>query len=268
MIRKPVVAGQFYPGDKTSLFKMLKGFFKNGEAVRDMKAAVVPHAGYEYSGKVAGSLYSVCSKKIETAIIIGPNHTGVGSSYSIMKSGIWRTPLGDVSIDEEITAQISKNAEILEEDFEAQRGEHSIEVQLPFLQYINPKIKIVPMVFAAHSLKNLDIIANSIALAVKGSPKKILVIASSDLTHYEEKSVAREKDKKAIEAIVALDDELLIENVRQYSITMCGVAPCYVIVSFASKMGCKTGKLIAYQTSAEVSGDYSAVVGYASIALY
>ena len=267
MIREPVVAGQFYPGDKASLLKMLEGFFKEGKPAQNIKAAVAPHAGYMCSGAVAGSLYSICSKKIETAVIMGPNHTGLGSSYSFMKSGIWRTPLGEVSVDEELATQIYRNAEILDEDFEAQRREHSVEVQLPFLQYINPKIKIVPMIFASHNLENLSVIANSIALSAKESSKQIIVIASSDLTHYEEEAAAREKDKKAIEAIVGLDDELLVENVRRYSITMCGLAPCYVAVNFARKMGSKAGKLIEYQTSGEISGDYSAVVGYASIVL-
>lgn len=269
MIRKAVVAGQFYPSDKSSLLKMLEDFFKAAEAVRklDMKAAVVPHAGYIYSGKVAASLYALLPKDIETAIILGPNHTGLGSEYSIMKSGSWATPLGEVKIDEEVAEQLLKGAEMLEEDFEAHRSEHSVEVHVPFLQYINPKIKIVPIVLAGHKLENLRIIAETIALVVKEKTKKILVIASSDMTHYEEAEKAREKDKKAIEAIVAMDDGKFIQAIKKYSISMCGALPCYVGMNFAKKMGSTSGKLIKYQNSGEVSGDYSSVVGYAAIAL-
>lgn len=269
MIRRAVVAGQFYPGDKTSLLKMLETFFEQVGTVQklDMKAAIVPHAGYIYSGKTAGSLYKLVSKDIETAIILGPNHTGLGSEYSIMQRGSWATPLGEVKIDEEVTEQLSKDAEMLEDDFEAHRREHSIEVHVPFLQYINPKIKIVPIVLAGHNLEKLKIIAETIALVVKEKAKKILVIASSDMTHYEEAEEAREKDKHAIETIVALDDEKFIQTIKKYSVSMCGVLPCYVSMHFAKKMGSMSGKLIEYSNSGDVSGDYSSVVGYAAIAL-
>jgi hypothetical protein len=267
MIRKPVVAGQFYPGHKATLHKMLKDFFSESESLKDIKAAIVPHAGYIYSGKVAASLYSMCPKDIEVAVIIGPNHTGLGSNYSLMESGAWSTPLGEVSIDEKLARDISQKAEILKNDFEAHRLEHSIEVQLPFLQFLNPEIKIVPIVLASFDLKDLSLIADSIALAVKETSKKMIVIASSDMTHYEEESIAKEKDTKAIQAIVTLDGERLIKEVKRYSISMCGVAPCYVAINFAKKVGVKGGKLIKYQTSGEVSGDHSSVVGYAAIAL-
>lgn len=267
MVREPVVAGQFYPADKDSLLKMLDSFFEKTEKIADLKAAVVPHAGYIYSGKVAACLYSRCPSTIETAVILGPNHTGLGDRYSIMKKGLWRTPLGEISIDEDLAGLISKNAEILQESAEAHLSEHSIEVQLPFLQYINPKIKFVPIVLASHKAGDLRLIADSLALAAQEKHKKILVIASSDFTHYEEAKSAEEKDKKAIEDIIALDDDQLLQDVRHFSISMCGSAPCYTAVNFAKKVGAKKGRLIKYQTSAEVSGDYSSVVGYAAVSL-
>ena len=267
MIREPVVAGQFYPGSKNALSKTLEEFFKEKRSPLEIKAAVVPHAGYIYSGKVAASLYSLCPKDIETAIILGPNHTGLGSSYSIIKKGSWRTPLGEVKIDEEVANQISQKAEILEEDFEAHRAEHSIEVQVPFLQFLNTEVKIVPLILRDIDLSNLRLIAEAISLVVKKASKKILVIASSDMTHYEEEQVAKNKDKKAIEAIIGLDEEELIQRANKFSISMCGIAPCYLAVNYAKKVGAKEGKLINYQTSGETSGDYLSVVGYAAIAL-
>ncbi|MFH1857111.1 MAG: AmmeMemoRadiSam system protein B [Candidatus Omnitrophota bacterium] len=268
MIREAVVAGQFYPADKSSLLEMLKGFFEKRESISkiDVKAAVVPHAGYIYSGKVAAGLYSLLPDDIETAVILGPNHTGLGKDYSLMKTGAWQTPLGKVEIDEDVAEQISKDAEILKDDFTAHRMEHSIEVQVPFLQYINPRIKIVPIVLGGHNLDDLKLIANAIAISAQ-KERKMIVIASSDMTHYESAQAAEEKDKKVIDAIIALDDKKLIQNVKEYSISMCGAATCYVAVNFAKKMGLKSARLINYQTSAEVSGDYSSVVGYASIAL-
>ncbi len=264
VIRNPVVAGQFYPGSPGQLRSMIAEMVDEKAAKEEVIGLVSPHAGYVYSGPVAGAVISRIKFK-DTFIIMGPNHTGYGKPFSIMTAGVWKTPLGSVEIDSELAERILATSRHLEEDFEAHRSEHSIEVQLPFLQYFKPDIKLVPIVLAYASGEVYQEIGQEIAKAVKELNKEAVIIASSDMTHYESAESARGKDAQAIEAILALDEAELLKRVRELEITMCGYAPAVSLISAAKELGATGAELVKYQTSGDVSGDYSAVVGYAGV---
>ncbi len=264
MIRKPVVANQFYPGDPGYLEETINGYLE--EVKREsVIGAVVPHAGYIYSGKTAGALYSRIAPKL-TYIILGPNHTGYGDPFSIVVDGIWQTPLGDVEIDFELANHILKNSQYLRENQRAHQYEHSIEVQLPFLQVITDgRFQFIPICISHFDVNAYKTLGHEIANAIKTLKKDVTIIVSSDMTHYETHESASRKDKKAIDAIVALDENMLLERVCQLEISMCGYVPTVVMLTAAKELGATRGELIKYTTSGEVSGDYRQVVGYASI---
>lgn len=266
MIRDPAVSGQFYPGTKQALQKEVAKYLSVGKANIDAIGLVSPHAGYMYSGHVAGAVLS--SARLEdTCIIIGPNHTGNGKPFSIMTEGVWRMPSGDCEVDSGLAKAILSGSSYLEEDGAAHRSEHSVEVQIPFLQALRPKVRIVPIVLAGADLRAYRDMGRQIASAVK-TEGPATIIASSDMTHYEPHETAKRKDSKAIEAILKLDEEALIGAVEGLGISMCGYAPVCVMLAAAKGLGAKNAKLVKYQTSGDVSGDYSAVVGYAGIAVY
>ena len=264
--RMPCVAGQFYSGTATGLKKQLSGLVDPKAKKEKIIGAVVPHAGYIYSGRVAGEVISLI-KPSGTFIILGPNHTGYGQPFSIMTSGAWKTPLGEVKIDEELSRVLLDNSEILAEDDLAHRAEHSLEVQLPFLQYLfsSQNLKIVPIVIAPAKLTDYQALGKELFQAVKQLKKEVVVLASSDLTHYEAQESAQAKDKRAIERILNLDEQGLGEIVEQESITMCGLASVATLLSYAKEMKAAKARLIKYVTSGEASGDFSSVVGYAGI---
>ena len=264
MIRNPVVAGQFYPGAPSPLKTMIEGMVDEKAVKADVIGAVSPHAGYIYSGAVAGAVMSKIKFK-DTFIIMGPNHTGRGKPVSIMTQGIWKTPLGDVEIDSELANQILVTSGHLQEDYEAHQYEHSIEVQLPFLQYFKKDIKLVPIVLAYGSGKTYKEIGKAIAKAIKDLNREVVIIASSDMTHYEPQESAQRKDNQAIEAILDLDEDELLRRVDELNISMCGYAPTVSLISAAKELGATGAELVKYQTSGDVSGDYGAVVSYAGI---
>ncbi len=266
MKRKPSVAGQFYPGTEPSLKREVGRLLDIGKGQPKEKAIgiVSPHAGYMYSGPVAGCVFSSIEIP-ETVIILGPNHTGAGPRFSLFKEGSWQTPLGDVEIDKKMAGAILKNSKFLEEDTSAHAYEHSLEVQLPFIQYIKKNFKIVPMVLSVYNMDAYQNLGEAIASAVKQSKKKALIIASSDMTHYESRESAEKKDKIAIEAMLKLDWSQLIEQVEKLNISMCGYIAVAVMLIAAKDLGAKETKLIKYQTSGDITGDYNAVVGYAGI---
>jgi len=264
MNRNPAAAGQFYPASRSLLEKELKRLMvREGEA-EDAIGVVAPHAGYMYSGAVAGSVFSRIVPK-GTYVILGPNHTGRGKPFSIMAGGVWKMPMGDVQIDSELAGDICKSSDYIKEDYIAHSHEHSIEVELPFLQYKGENFKIVPLVISHSTLEVYRAIGTEIGKAVKKSGKDVVIIASTDLTHYESHESASHKDKKAIEAILRLDEEALVKNVEDMDISMCGVAPTAVMLVCAKYLGATSGKLVKYQTSGETSGDWTSVVGYAGI---
>jgi len=263
-IRQPYVAGQFYPGNRDALSRELSQLVKESQGKEKCLGVVSPHAGYMYSGKVAGELFSRIELN-ETIILIGPNHTGLGKPYSLMARGSWSTPLGTVAINEMAASEILNSSQYLEEDFLAHEYEHSVEVQIPFIQYFKKEFEIIPIVIAEAGLDVSRRIGEEISRVIKTLKTNILIIASSDMTHYESQMDAEKKDKLAIEAIIKLDEKLLYERIKKYDITMCGYAPCIIMLSAAKQLGAKTAELVKYQTSANASGDYSSVVGYAGI---
>jgi AmmeMemoRadiSam system protein B len=263
MIRKPIVAGQFYPGSASELKTMIKGMVKEEAVKEEVIGLVSPHAGYIYSGRVSGAIISRIRFK-DTFIIMGPNHTGMGKPFSIMTEGSWQTPLGEVEIDSELGKLLAASGH-LEEDEKAHLYEHSIEVQLPFLQYFKPDFKLVPIIFGYPDGAIYKEVGREIAKAVKELGRGVVIIASSDMTHYEPQESAQKKDTQAIGAILNLDEDELLKRVAELNITMCGYAPAVSLIAAAKELGASGAELIKYQTSGDVTGDFSSVVGYAGI---
>jgi AmmeMemoRadiSam system protein B/AmmeMemoRadiSam system protein A len=264
MIRQPVVAGQFYPGEADKLREMIRGMVDEKVEKEDVIGLVSPHAGYIYSGPVAGAVISRVKFK-DTFIIMGPNHTGAGKPLSIMTRGTWETPLGQVEIDSELAEKILANSRHLQEDSRAHQYEHSLEVQIPFLQYFKKDFRIVPITLAYSSPAAYKELGREIAQAVKELNKEVVIIASSDMTHYEPQEKAQQKDAKAIAAILELDEDELLNKIKEFNISMCGYAPTVALITAAKKLGAARTDLVRYQTSGDTTGDYSAVVGYAGI---
>ncbi len=264
MTRQAAVAGQFYPGRPGELRDMISEMTDPGAERKDVVGVVSPHAGFIYSGPVAGAVFSRI-KFTDTFIIIGPNHRGLGKPLSITTGGSWSTPLGEVPIDSGLAKAVLAASEGLEEDTLAHRYEHSLEVQVPFLQYFKPDVKIVPIVLAQAEPKVYQGIGRSIAATLKSRKEAAVIVASSDMTHYEPHESAKAKDKKAIEAILSLDADELVRRIGRYDISMCGYAPVISLIAAALEMGAGKAELIKYQTSGDTSGDYSSVVGYAGI---
>ena len=264
MSRQPVVAGQFYPASASQLRVMIEEMVDEAVEKEDVIGLVSPHAGYVYSGPVAGAVISRVKFK-DTCIILGPNHTGRGKPLSIMSQGKWQTPLGDVEIDAELAQHLLSLTRHLQEDEAAHQFEHSIEVQLPFLQYFKPDIKIVPITLSFAGIDVYKEIGEEIARAINDTGREAVIMASSDMTHYEPQDTAAKKDRQAIDAILRLDEDELFRRVEEQNITMCGVAPVASLIAAARELGATSAELVKYQTSGDTSGDYSAVVGYAGI---
>lgn len=269
MIRNPAVAGQFYSGSKESLIKEAgKLIPASAENKVDAIGVISPHAGYAYSGLVAGlTLSSIKPKPVY--VIMGPNHTGLGSPFSLSTSDSWATPLGNVTINKTLAEKILKNCSQISKDEFAHIHEHSIEVQLPILQILQENFTIVPIVISSGAIEQYRKIGQAIAKSIKELKleKDVTIIASSDMTHYESQDSAQAKDSRAIDAILKLDEEALLERVEKFDISMCGYAPAAIMIIAAKSLGAKKAKLIKYQTSGDVSGDYSSVVGYAGIVI-
>ena len=264
MIRNPVVAGQFYPASPSSLEAQVRGFVDEKAPKEEVIGLVSPHAGYVYSGPVAGAVMSRIQFK-DTFIILGPSHTGAGRPFSIMTEGSWHTPLGEAEIDSRLGKEILTRSKHLEEDHVAHLYEHSIEVQIPFLQYFKRDVRIVPIVLSHAAPSVYKEIGKEIAKAVKELRADTVIVASSDMTHYESQESARSKDTQAINAILELNEDELLRRVRELNISMCGYVPTVALISAAKELGAKRAELVRYETSGDVTGDYSAVVGYAGI---
>jgi len=267
-IRKPCVAGQFYPLDAKSLTKLIFSFTDKATQKNDVLGCMLPHAGYIYSGKVAVETVSCVNIK-DTIILLGPNHTGLGAAFSIMTEGIWQTPLGNIEIDHKLAILFLNKSRYLKADTLAHIDEHSLEVELPILQYFKNNFKIVPITFRADDLPTLVKIAEELASVIIENNLKssVMFVASSDMTHYESQESAQKKDALAIDAITSLDENKLESVVKKSDISMCGFAPVSVLIKTTKMLGAKTGKLIKYQTSGQTSGDFSSVVGYAGITI-
>ncbi|MDD5496650.1 MAG: AmmeMemoRadiSam system protein B [Candidatus Omnitrophica bacterium] len=268
MIRKPAVAGQFYPADQKSLLKELDSLIDKGGETKDLLAVISPHAGYMYSGRVAGRVLSVMKPK-PVYIIMGPNHTGMGLPFSLSDSDAWSTPLGEVRIDRRLADLICKNSKFIKRDSLAHMYEHSIEVQLPFLQVLQKDFTFVPIVISHADADTYANIGKELASFIKelGLEKETAFIASSDMTHYEPQETAKGKDAEALKAIERLDESMLVKKIESLNITMCGYGPVSIAIAAAKELGAKEARLISYETSAETTGDSSSVVGYAGVAI-
>jgi AmmeMemoRadiSam system protein B len=278
IIRYPTVAGSWYAGTQNSLRRQLEDLFTHRlgpqsipsvaeDGPRDIVGLVVPHAGYMASGPVAAHAYHSLAQdgKPDVIVIFGPNHTGRGSALSIMNEGVWRTPLGDVKVDAETANQILQASDIIDVDERAHSHEHSIELQLPFLQYLyGSGFRFVPICFMMQDLMSSREVGKAVAKALKG--KNGLVIASSDMTHYEPQERAEKKDRLAIDDVLRMDEEKYYHTVESYGISTCGYGPTIAAITASKELGAKKAELLCYGTSGDVLGDRSAVVGYASIA--
>lgn len=265
MIRRPAVAGYFYPSDPSVLRKDISKFIEPAEKLEAI-GIVVPHAGYQYSGAVAGKVYSRIEipKKI---ILLSPNHTGLGAPFSIMSRGSWSLPMGNVPIDEKLAAELMKACPLLEEDSEAQRREHALEVQLPFLQFLNEDFTFVPITLGHVSFEKCEKVGKSIADCIRKEKEPVLIIASSDMNHYEPHDETLAKDQRAIDEILRRDAANLYKTVHDEGISMCGIIPTTIMLIAANLLGARKAELIDHKTSGDVTGDKSAVVGYAGIIL-
>jgi len=265
MKRMPAVSGQFYPGTASGLSRALLELTREVEAPMTAIGVVSPHAGYVYSGGVAGEVFS--SVRVPgRAVIFCPNHTGIGEDAAIMSRGAWRMPWGDVPVDEELAARLENACPLLREDASAHSREHAIEVQLPFLHRFRPDVRIVPVALGRLSIEECRDLGESVADAIAGDPERPLLVASSDMSHYVPDAVARKKDRLAIDRMLALDPEGLYATVRTERISMCGVMPATVVLFAARRLGATSARLIRYATSGDVSRDFEQVVGYAGLA--
>lgn len=265
MIRKPCVAGRFYPSDPKTLEKDVEGYLKERTKLSAI-AIIAPHAGYIYSGAVAGEVYSSVEVP-DNIILIGPNHTGMGEKISVMNEGAWEMPTGRVSIDPELAGLILGASTLFSADIEAHRAEHSLEVQLPFIHALNKNASIVPITVMMASRRECAVAGRAIAAAIASFAKKVLIVVSSDMNHFESDRDTRVKDKEAIDAVLKLDAGGLLAVTSDKDISMCGVLPAAIAIEASVALGAKEARLVKYATSAEVSGDPDSVVGYAGIVI-
>jgi len=281
MVRKAAVAGTFYPGSRDSLKKEIEECFLHPlgpgkipvapkESEGKIVALISPHAGYVYSGPVAawGFARVIERERPETVMILGPNHRGFGSPVAIMTQGEWETPLGRISIDEGLAKELLESASsLIEEDEKAHQREHSLEVQIPFLQYgYNGEFKIVPLCLADQTLATSISLGDAIFKVVKDR-SGVLLLASTDLTHYQPRSIAEKEDREILEAIKTGDPENLGKVLSSGDFSMCGYGPVLAVMRVTFCLGQVKVKLLKYGTSGDITGDYSAVVGYASLSL-
>lgn len=267
-VRLPAVAGRFYPAKREALSRQLDQYLARDAAAPEMMetafGCMVPHAGYMYSGPVAGAVFQRLPARARY-IILCPNHTGRGAPLAIMSQGEWMTPLGAVRIDTELAASLQHSCHLLMEDVKAHEDEHAIEVQLPFLQRQVGAFTFVPIAIGVSRYAALEALGHGMGQALKGEESPVMIVASSDMNHYEPDDVTRVKDRKAIDQILALDPAGLYEVIRQEDISMCGYGPAVAMLAAVKDLGATSAELVRYATSADTSGDRSAVVGYAGM---
>jgi AmmeMemoRadiSam system protein B len=262
--REPAVAGRFYPADPVMLREDVSSYLSPGGQRAAAIGCVVPHAGYIYSGQVAGAVFSRLQVP-RLCVVLCPNHTGMGHPLAVMKEGQWRTPLGKVPVDSELADRLLGAFPALAEDEAAHHAEHAVEVELPFLQLIQPDLAFVPIAVGTARLILLQHLGQALAAAIREMGEPVLIVASSDMNHYEDDATTRVKDAKAIEKILVLDPVGLYETVTQEAISMCGFGPTVAMLTAARLLGAKKAELVQYATSGDFSGDRDMVVGYAGM---
>jgi len=263
VLRLPAVAGRFYPANPQELIASVRQYAKPqpGNTPQPVKACLVPHAGYSFSGYVAGAVFS-CIALPQKIVILGVRHFPRGASLAIFASGAWQTPLGDAPIDEALAAAIQKECPVLREDRVAHSVEHSLEVQLPFLQVLSPGFSFVPIALGTVRFDDLVAVGEGLARVLAANPG-VLLLTTSDLNHYEDDATTRLKDKKAIDQILSLDPRGLYDVCRNEDISMCGLGPAVAMLTALRALAARQAELVRYATSADASGDTDSVVGYA-----
>ena len=276
MIRQPAVAGTFYPREPRELLARVQQFLTEGRTTDSASsgadpgstssaiACLVPHAGYVYSGAVAGAVYARI-KIPKRVIILGPRHRPGGANFAINSEGAWETPLGRANIDSGLARALMAACPLLVEDDVAHRREHSLEVQLPFLQALSKEFQFVPIAIGTLKFDELMELGHALAKVISSSAERVLLVASSDLNHYESEKITHVKDRQAIDQMLALDPRGLHETVRREGITMCGCGPAVSTITAALDLGASRAELVRYATSADVLGDRDEVVGYAGM---
>ena len=267
MIRQPAVAGRFYPAEARTLAGQVEEFVVPFREKVSARGCVVPHAGYMYSGHVAGAVYGALRLPARF-ILLGPRHRPPGEPLAILSKGSWRTPLGDAKIDEPLAAELKRACALLREDDVAHRMEHSLEVQLPFLQQCVGDFSFVPVALGTDRFAALDDLGRAVAQVVAAQRDPVLIIASSDLNHYESDAVTRVKDRQAIDQILGLDPRGLYDTVRREGISMCGFGPAVTLLTAARSLGALRAELVRYATSGDITGDRDEVVGYAGVIIH
>jgi|SRR5580765_562524 len=267
IVRRPAVAGRFYPGNPDDLRTEALGYLSQSPSTEPLARAlgcIAPHAGYMYSGHVAGAVFS----RIEVprlCLVMCPNHTGMGRALAIMSEGSWETPLGEIQIDDGLAHSLMRQFPALQEDAAAHRAEHAAEVELPFLRLRQPDLRFVPVALGTGQFEVLEQLGIAIADVIAKYPERVLIVASSDMNHYEPDAVTRVKDHRAIERILTMDPHGLFDVVTQQDISMCGFGPAVVMLTAARRLGAKSAELVKYATSGDISGDRDMVVGYAGV---
>ncbi len=264
MQRQPAVAGQFYPGSEAKLRAELSRLIPAKAAPKKVMGIISPHAGYVYSGAIAGKLFSRVAIP-DTILIIGPNHHGTGAAAALYPDGEWLTPLGATTINSRLNSLLLQHTPYIQSDSVAHRLEHSLEVQLPFIQYLRPAATISALCIGHGDYPPLRDIGLGIADAIREYGEEVLIVASSDMTHYESAVSARLKDELALERALALDGKGLLEVCQVRGITMCGVVPATVMIEAVLGLGATEAELVAYGNSGDVTGDNQQVVGYAAV---
>jgi AmmeMemoRadiSam system protein B len=270
MVRRAAWGDRFYPAEPALLSQEVEQCLAQEsppEKIAAPIACVAPHAALMYSGSIAGAVYARLELP-DRFIVLCPNHTGRGMPLSIMPEGKWQMPLGDVAIDAALAALLMRKCHLLFEDAKAHENEHSLEVQLPFLQTLCPSLQMVPIAVGTEAYEALEMLGHAMAEAIRKHSRKVLIVASSDMNHFESDERTRVKDQRAIDHVLALDPRGLYDTVRREHITMCGYCPTVAALIAARELGARHAELVRYGTSADVSGDYGRVVGYAGMAVW
>jgi MEMO1 family protein len=269
MVRLPAVAGRFYPSDAAELSAQIREYTTptDGPPVRNVKACLVPHAGLMFSGHVAGAVFSSIRipKKV---VILGVRHRPPGSPAAIISDGAWRTPLGDAEINHELAAKLKAACPLLTEDAVAHSKEHSLEVEIPFLQVLKPDFQFVPIALGTAHFETLVSVGEAIGSVLAAEKDEVLLVTSSDLNHHEDDATTRLKDRKAIQQLLSMDARALYDVCRKEEISMCGLGPAVAMLTALQALKATNAELIRYATSADRSGDSSAVVGYAGMVFW
>jgi AmmeMemoRadiSam system protein B len=265
--RKPVASGNFYPGTKSILEEELGKYIDPPATKKKAIGLVSPHAGYIFSGSCAGKGFAAVDVP-GIVIILGVNHYGIGHPFAVDGHDAWETPLGLAEVHKELREKLVSDSEIFGIDVNASIKEHSLEAQVPFVKYLNPDAKILPITVAGGDVQRLMAAGKEIAALIKDKPDDFLIVASTDMSHYLSVDRAREKDKKAIDKILQLDPEGLFNTVAMERISMCGVAGTTIMLSAALELGAKKAEVIDYTNSGKVMGDYNRVVAYLSMIVY